>query len=314
MILLRELVDKVVKASSSVLVEKEREVTLITLAIIAGGHALIEGVPGIAKTLSVKVVAKALGLTFSRIQMTPDMLPSDIIGTKIIDPRTGEERLLIGPINANIVLADEINRASPRTQSALLEAMQERQVTIEGLTVKLPEPFSVIATMNPLELEGVFPLPEAQLDRFFLKIKDVGLSESGLKVLLKEGLEKIEEKYRKMQSVSNSEEVLQARKDIEKVYVDGVLLSYIARIVRNISSQPSVRAPVSPRAAGMLLTLSKEFAIIDGRDYLIPDDVKKAAIPSLSHRIFLKPEFLAEGLTGEEVVKKALESVEVPRP
>jgi len=310
----KNIVDLVVREASKVLVEREKDVKLITLAIIAGGHVLVEGIPGIAKTLTAKTVAKLMNLRYSRIQLTPDLLPADIIGTKIYNQKTGEFDIVVGPINANLVLADEINRASPRTQSALLEAMQERQVTIEGVTIKLPEPFTVIATMNPIEMEGVFPLPEAQLDRFFIKVNMTSLSREGLNKLLKRSFHDIEASFEELKPVTNASDILNARNDLNHVIVEESIINYVVRISEFINKHKAVRLGVTPRGLMMLLTLAKGLALLDGRDYVIPDDVKEAAIPALSHRVFLKPEYVAEGVDGSDVVTQAINNVEVPRP
>jgi len=312
--LLAKIVRKVIEEASRILVEREREIELIVMAIVAGGHALLEGVPGIAKTLTAKVVAKLMRLSFSRIQCTLDLLPADIIGTKVYNPKTGDFELRLGPIYANLVLVDEINRAPPRTQSALLEAMQEKQVTIEGETIKLPTPFTVLATQNPIELEGTFPLPEAQIDRFFVKI-DVELpSRDGLVKLLRKGMASIEREFETLKPVIEPHQIAEASKEIENVYVDEDVLNYVVKIVEYSHKHPATKLGVSPRGALMLMTLAKEYALLDERDYLIPDDVKRAALPALSHRIFIKPEYVAEGITGRHVVMEILEKVAAPRP
>lgn len=311
---IESIVRRVIESSADVLVEREYDVKLLVLSVIAGGHALIEGIPGIAKTLTAKTVARLLNLKFSRIQLTPDLLPADIVGTKIFNQKTGDFEVVIGPINANLVLADEINRASPRTQSALLEAMQEKQVTIEGSTIKLPEPFTVVATMNPVELEGVFPLPEAQLDRFFIKVDMKSLSRGGLAELLRRGSTKIEEFFENLRPVVSVEEVLEGRRELSRVYVEDSVLEYMLKIYDALNNHRYVRLGVTPRGLMMLHTLAKCLALADGRDYVIPDDVKAAAAPALSHRVLLKPEVIVEGISSREVVEEVLKSVGVPRP
>ena len=310
--MIRELVKSIVKEASKVLIEREEDIKLLTLSTILGGHALIEGVPGIGKTLTVKVMARLLGLKFSRVQMTPDLLPADIMGTKIYDESLKTFRTILGPIHSNIVLADEINRASPRTQSALLEAMQEGQVTIEGETYRLPQPFIVIATMNPIELEGVFPLPEAQLDRFFIKISMKQLSDEGLRRLLNLGLYEIEHRLLSLKPITSADELLRAREELSLVKVKPLLINYLISLGKGIETHRATKVGISPRGIAMLLRLAKALAVLDGRNYVIPDDVKAAALPALSHRIFIKPEFLGE-VTGEEVVRAVLDSVEVPK-
>jgi len=308
------IVDGVVEESSKVLVGRQKYVELITFSIILEGHVLIEGIPGIAKTLTAKTIAKLLNLTFSRIQCTVDILPSDIIGTKIFNQKTSNFELRLGPIYANIVLVDEINRASPRAQSALLEAMQERQVTIDGETVKLPKPFTVLATQNPIELEGTFPLPEAQLDRFYIKVEMEPLEGGSLVKLLKKGLRSIEIEFENLKPIVSPEQIFVAAEEVNQVYVDDDVYEYIARIVEYSNRHQAVRLGVTPRGALMLLNLAKEFALYDHRKYTIPDDVKKASQPVLSHRILLKPEYIAEGYSTKKIIQEILAKVEVPKP
>jgi len=311
---LSRIVEKIVGEASKVLVARESHVKLLLLAIFAEGHVLIEGVPGIAKTLTAKVVSKLLNMRFSRVQCTIDTLPSDIIGTKIFNQKTGDFELRLGPVYTNILLVDEINRASPRTQSALLEAMQERQVTIDGETIALPKPFVVLATQNPIELEGTFPLPEAQLDRFYIKLAMDLLDRASLLALLKKGLRTIEIEYENLKPVADASYLENISKEIEEVYIDSSIYDYIASIVEYSHKHEAVRLGVTPRGALMLLQLAKELALVEGRKYVIPDDVKAAAIPALSHRILLKPEFVAGGYTGEKVVREVLSKVEPPKP
>ncbi len=309
------IVERVAEVCAGLLIEREDHVRMLVLAVVAGGHVLIEGVPGVAKTLTAKSVARALDLKFSRIQMTPDLLPADIVGTKVYDQKTGDFRIVLGPLHANVVLVDEINRASPRTQSALLEAMQERQVTIEGEVFALPEPFTVLATMNPVEVEGVFPLPEAQLDRFLMKLPMGGLSRDGIKKLLRADLDAIEEGVRNLKPVVSREEVLEARKELGEVWVDDSVIEYVVRISEALSSHRAVRLGLSPRGAAMLLLLSKALALAESRKYVIPDDVKTAALYAVPHRILVRPELAPEGPARRElIVREVISKVEVPRP
>ncbi|MCX8185238.1 MAG: AAA family ATPase [Sulfolobales archaeon] len=311
----RSVVEKVAEVCGSFLVEREEHVKMLVLAVIAGGHVLVEGIPGVAKTLTAKSAAKAMGLKFSRIQMTPDLLPADIVGSKVFDQKSGDFKVLLGPIHANIVLVDEVNRASPRTQSALLEAMQERQVTIEGDLFTLPNPFTVLATMNPIEVEGVFPLPEAQLDRFLMRLPMGSLSREGMKKLLKSDIEAIEEGLRNLKPVVSMEEILEARKELREVWVDDSLIDYVIRISENLNSHRAVRFGLSPRGAAMLLLLSRALALSDGRRYVIPDDVKLASMYVIPHRIVIKPELVSNGpMRKESLVRDVLSKTEVPRP
>ncbi len=305
------IVNRIIEHAREIVIGKDRELKILIATIIVGGHVLLEGVPGVAKTLMARVVAASFDLSFKRIQFTPDLLPSDIIGTKIFNPKTGEFETRRGPIFANIVLADEVNRASPRTQSALLEAMQEKQVTIEGETHRLPEPFTVIATQNPIELEGTFPLPEAQLDRFTTKI-----------VIEMPGREILLEILRKLRTivewpvarVATAKDILEARKLLWEVEVSDPVREYIVSLVEATHRHRDVRLGASPRAAIALQQIARALAAFEGRDYVIPDDVKKAAPYVLVHRVILKPEAELEGVTGETVVKDVLASVEVPVP
>ncbi len=303
----KSIVDEV----SKIIVGKLNIINYILIALYSGGHVLLEGVPGVAKTLMAKTIARTFNMTYSRVQATPDLLPSDIIGTFIYDPKTGEFRPRKGPIFANIVLFDEINRASPRTQSALLEAMQEKQVTIEGVTFKLPEPFMVIATQNPIEMEGTFPLPEAQLDRFLLKVVvDYPSHEESIEILRR--IHFIEE-FR-VNIVADASDVLKIREMLPYVRVSREVMDYIVSIVEESRKHPLVRLGGSPRAGIAIYLCSKARALIEGRDYVIPDDVKYVAYPVLRHRIILKPEAELEGITTDQVISEILKTVKVPTP
>ncbi len=308
----RLLAESVVDNVSRVLYGLERQARLIVAALVAGGHVLLEGVPGVAKTALARAVARSLRLEFRRVQFTPDLLPSDIIGTVVYDQRSGEFRVRRGPVFTNILLADEINRASPRTQSALLEAMQERQVTIEGRSYRLPEPFMVIATQNPVEMEGTFPLPEAQLDRFLARIVIPLPDRRGVREILRVaerggGLEAVDS----LEPVAGPGEVEEARREAAAVRVDDELLDYIAALVEESHRLPGVRLGASPRAGVALLRYAKALAAMEGRGYLIPDDVKEAARYVLPHRLVL-------GLEAEErperLVEELLKRVPVPVP
>lgn len=275
---------KLIDTLSRYIVGYEWELELLLVGLLSRGHVLIEGLPGTGKTLITKLFAQSLGLEFKRIQMTPDMLPSDIVGARIVDPKTGELRLILGPIHANIVLIDELNRASPKTQSALLEAMQEGYVSIEGEEIKLPEPFMVIATLNPYEREGIFPLPIASLDRFTLSLEFDYLDRNGeIEVLRRD--HKLRGVEPSIKPIANTSEVLEAIDEASRIHVDEKIMSYIVEIVRATRSVEGVVLGASTRAAVHLLRACKAYASINGRDYVIPDDVKKLAIPVLSHRI-----------------------------
>jgi MoxR-like ATPase len=298
---------------SGYLIEKEREVKLILAALIARGHVLIEGVPGVAKTTIAKSIARSLSLEFKRVQMTPDLLPMDIIGYKIFDQKTGEFKFVKGPIFTNILLADEINRASPRTQSALLEAMQERQVTVEGETFRLDEPFMVLATQNPVEMEGVFPLPEAQLDRFLIKVETGYPSTKGFIAMLKR-IDEIEAWVESIKPVVSREEVLNEIKSVKDVRVDEAIYQYIAALVEETRRHSAVRLGASPRSGIAILRMAKAVAYLEGRNYVIPDDVKQVLVPTLSHRLILNPEFEIEGVSASRVIEEIMSKVPVPKP
>ncbi|ADV64656.1 AAA family ATPase [Desulfurococcus mucosus] len=295
------------------LIERERELRVIVAAMLAKGHVIMEGVPGVAKTYTAKAVARLLDLEFKRVQMTPDLLPSDIVGYSIFDPKTGGFTVRRGPIFTNILLADEINRASPRTQSALLEAMQERQVTIEGETHRLPEPFMVIATMNPVEMEGVFPLPEAQLDRFLVRVEAGYTSHEGLVKILKRA-EEIERAIEGLKPVASRSELLEEISRAAEVRVDDSIYDYAASIIEETRRHPAVRLGGSPRAGIALVRVAKSLAYMEGRGYVIPDDVKEACKPVLSHRLILKPEYEVQGLSVSRVIEDVLSRVKVPAP
>ena len=307
----RSVSERILKEAGKVVVGKTDVLKHVLISMYVGGHILLEGVPGVAKTLIAKTIARTVNLSYSRIQATPDLLPSDIIGTLVYDPRTNDFKPRKGPIFANIVLFDEINRASPRTQSALLEAMQEKQVTMEGITYKLPEPFIVIATMNPIEMEGTFPLPEAQLDRFLLKvIVDYPTREESKEILSRVHL--IEEFD--IRPVASGADILRIKNMIKQVRISDELITYIIDLVEATRKHPHVRLGGSPRAMISLLLTSKANALIEGRDYIIPDDIKFVAKPVLRHRIILKPEAEFEGITPDQVIDNVLQKTPVPTP
>uniref|UniRef100_A0A7C2V9N4 MoxR family ATPase n=1 Tax=Ignisphaera aggregans TaxID=334771 RepID=A0A7C2V9N4_9CREN len=304
------LVNKAIESIRQKVIGKRKEIELILATLFAEGHALIEGVPGVAKTLIAKTIASTLGLEFRRVQATPDLLPSDIIGVQVYDARTGQFKFQKGPIFTNILFVDEINRAPPKTQSSLLEAMQERQVTVEGITYRLPRPFLVIATMNPIEIEGTFPLSEAQVDRFLAKIS-IGYPS------VEETVEIIDRYYSIVEDsgvspVLSVNDVLTIIDGIKRVYVDNNIKKYIALIVEMTRRHRLIKLGASPRGAIALYLLSKAVALIRRRDYVIPDDVKYVAQAALSHRIILRGEARISGLTVNDVISDILEKVEPP--
>jgi MoxR-like ATPase len=285
------------------------------LTLLCGGHALVEGVPGVAKTLTVKTLARFLSLDFRRVQGTPDMMPADILGTSVFSLKTNDFSFHKGPVFTQFLLADEINRMPPRTQAALLESMEERQVTMDGETHILDEYFTVFATQNPLEFEGTYPLPEAQLDRFLLKIQ-VGYPSAAEERAVLERHHASPEATHLEQSPLESvgfAELSAARQEVRRVRVEPAMFDYLLAVARRTREWPAVSLGASPRAAAGLLIVAKGYAARDGRDYLIPDDVKAAALPCLRHRLILKPEVELEGFDPDRVLKDILAAVPLPK-
>ncbi|WP_457753340.1 AAA family ATPase [Thermococcus sp.] len=303
----------ILKEVGKAIVGKEEVLKLILTTILADGHILIEDLPGLAKTLMAKSFATALGVRFRRVQFTPDLLPSDILGVSVFNQKTLEFEFRKGPIFTNILLADEINRAPPKTQSALLEAMQERQVTIEGKTYYLDRPFVVIATQNPIEQEGTYPLPEAQLDRFLVRLR-VGYPTKQEEIeILRRRIERKKEEV-DISPIVTPEEVVKMQRAVEDVYVSDAVLEYITDIVKATrENKREIDIGASPRGSLALLKLSRAYAALEGRDYVIPDDVKKVAVPALSHRLILKRELWYTRVSQESVMQRILEKVPVPK-
>jgi len=305
----KEFLDTLKREVHKAVVGKDDVIELLAVALLSEGHVILEGIPGVAKTTIAKSFAKAIGLEFSRIQLTPDLLPADIIGTVYYDQRTGQFKIKKGPIFANVVLADEINRAQPKTQSALLEAMQEGQVTIEGNTLPLPKPFLVIATKNALEFEGVYTLPEAQLDRFMLHI-DVGYPDKNeeLEMLLR----KDRGEFGEVKQVFTPSQIMALIAKVKSVKTSEEVLHYLYEIVARTRRDERLLVGASPRAAEHLLYAAKAKAFLSGRDYVIPDDVKEMAVHVLSHRLLVRAEYELEGVKSEDIVREILDEVEVP--
>ena len=302
---------QVISEVERAIVGKRELLEMIMAAALAGGHVLLEDYPGLGKTLIARSFATVLGLDFKRIQFTPDLLPGDITGGYVYNRVDNNFELRKGPVFANIILADEINRASPKTQSALLEAMQEEQVTLEGETMRLPQPFLVLATQNPIEYEGTFPLPEAQLDRFMLKLA-VGYPSIGdEKEILHRRHERRQDEVT-LSKVTNAGQLLDMRAAVETVHVDADLEEYIAGIVHATRADRRVAVGSSPRGSLAFLKMARAHATLDGRDYILPDDVKRFAVPVLSHRLILQPEYwMSKQVTGE-VIRDVLEKIPVP--
>ncbi|WP_099209608.1 AAA family ATPase [Thermococcus henrietii] len=305
----KEFIEALKAEVSKAVVGREEVIELLTIALLTEGHVLLEGIPGVAKTTIAKAFASAIGLSFSRIQFTPDLLPADIIGVRYYDQKTGEWVVKMGPVFANVVLADEINRAQPKTQSALLEAMQERQVTIEGNTYELPRPFLVIATMNPLEQEGVYPLPEAQIDRFMLKVEMGYPSREEELTLLRR---KSTGDFGDVSPVVDGDELFSLMEAVRSVRVGDEVIEYIYALISATRSDERLLFGASPRAGEHLLYGAKAVAFLDGRDYVIPDDVKRVALPTLAHRLVLRVDYELEGLKPRDVIEDILRRTPVP--
>jgi MoxR-like ATPase len=305
------LSNRVVGQVERAVVGKRQVLEKMMASILAGGHILIEDYPGLAKTLIANSFSVALGLKFRRIQFTPDLLPGDITGGYVFDRVNSRFELRQGPIFANVILADEINRASPKTQSALLEAMQEYQVTLEGETMKLPQPFIVMATQNPIEYEGTFPLPEAQLDRFLIKVSVGYPSTTDEQEMLRRRRERMHDEF-DLEPVTDAAELQAIRSVVEQIHVDPDIERYVVAVVAATRGRRQVAVGASPRGSLALLKLSRAWAAMQGRSYVLPDDVKLFVLPALSHRLILEPELWMKRNASEEVLETVLQSVPVP--
>jgi len=295
---------------------QEHVVEQVLVAILANGHVLLEGVPGVAKTLLVRCLAKTLNLNYGRVQFTPDLMPSDVVGTTVFDPKTTDFKVHKGPIFVNVLLADEINRTPPKTQAALLEAMEERRVTIDGVPYPLPPPFIVFATQNPIDFEGTYPLPEAQQDRFLLKVVvDYPSADAEVDVLKRHhaGFRPQNLDAFGIEPVVSAEELAQMQADVSRVTVEEKIFSYIYEMVKATRNSNDVMVGGSPRAGIALLNCSKAVAALRGRDFVIPDDVKELALPVLRHRVLLRPEAEVEGLSSDRVLRSIIDAQVVPR-
>ncbi|MHA1683121.1 MAG: AAA family ATPase [Promethearchaeota archaeon] len=281
----------------------------VFIAVLCDSHVLLEGLPGLAKTVMAKTFAAVLGCTFRRIQFTPDLLPADITGSQIFDQKSSEFVFMKGPLFSNIVLADEINRAAPKTQSALLEAMGEKQITVEGTTYPLASPFIVIATQNPIEQEGTYPLPEAQLDRFYFKIiMDYPESDDEVEIMKRQ----VKGIRHQVNAILNPDEIVSLQKKLDFVWINSRILRYIRDITTKTRDDPQIHIGAGPRASLVLMKAAKARAAILGRNYVIPDDVKEVAFSTLNHRLQMKPEAELEGVTKDSIVKRILEEIPVP--
>ena len=311
-----EAAAKVRTEVAKAIVGQERAVEYALVAFLADGHVLLEGVPGLAKTLLARTLSRVLDLQFTRIQFTPDLMPSDVIGTNVFDPREVSFKLRKGPIFTAVLLADEINRTPPKTQAALLEAMEERQATIDGVRYPLPFPFIVFATQNPIEFEGTYPLPEAQQDRFMFKVVlDYPLPEHEIQVLrnFDKGFRAQSLEEAGIQAVINADDLREIRADINKVRVDDKIFNYIYEIVSSTRGSRDILIGASPRAGLALVAGSKALSAIRDRDFVIPDDVKELALPVMRHRVILRPEAEIEGLSVDDVLTSLVDAQVVPR-
>lgn len=311
---LSQSIEKIREEMAKVIVGQHRMIDQMMVALLANGHVLLEGVPGIAKTLTSKLLAKSFSVGFSRIQFTPDLMPSDIIGTSIFNQKNHEFEFRKGPIFSNIVLIDEINRAPAKTQAALFEVMEERQITADGRTSVLEAPFIVFATQNPIEQEGTYRLPEAQLDRFLFKIEiEYPSLQEEIKILTDFNGQTATNPVALVNPVISREELLAHQKTVKQIFIEEKLLTYIATLVQQSRNFNGLYLGASPRASLNIMNAAKAFAAIRGRDFVSPDDVQEAAYPVLRHRIILTPEKEMEGATANDIVKQLIEKVEVPR-
>ncbi|MBC5833578.1 MoxR family ATPase [Flavobacterium sp. F372] len=311
---LKTSVDKIRHELGKVIVGQHKMVDQLIVSILANGHILLEGVPGVAKTLTAKLLSKSMALDFSRIQFTPDLMPSDIIGTSVFDLSKSNFEFKKGPVFSNFILIDEINRAPAKTQAALFEVMEERQITVDGKTYIMDEPFLVIATQNPIEQEGTYRLPEAQLDRFLFKIS-IGypnLSEE-ITILQKENELQNRNKMADVATIVSKSEIKEFQGLLKQIIIEPQLIEYIAKVVLNTRENPFLYLGASPRASIAILNASKGFAAIKGRDFVTPEDIKEAAIPVLQHRVVVTPEREMEGISASEIIKQIVDSVEIPR-
>ena len=299
---------------SSVIVGQSKMIDQLLVAILSNGHVLLEGVPGVAKTISAKLLSKTLSLHFSRIQFTPDLMPSDILGTSVFDMSKSAFTFKKGPIFSNFVLIDEINRSPAKTQAALFEVMEERQITVEGTTYPMEAPFLVIATQNPIEQEGTYRLPEAQLDRFLFKINiDYPNLSEEISILQRENALQDRDKLDNIQKVLSQSEIIKYQGIVKQIVVEQQLLEYIAKIVTSTRDNAFLYLGASPRASIAILNASKGYAALRGRDFVTPEDIKESAVPVLQHRVMVAPEREMEGLTSEQIIKQIIDTVEIPR-
>ena len=315
--IIKESIQKAKESLARIIIGQDRVIELALITVFSGGHALLEGVPGIAKTLMVKSIAKIISTSFNRIQFTPDLMPSDITGNNVFNMKTSEFTLVKGPIFSCFVLADEINRAPAKTQAALLQAMQEKQVSIDGRTYQLPKNFTVFATQNPIEFEGTYPLPEAMKDRFLIKISiDYPLEQDELTLISRISQNDSQEDNLDKElckEVLNEHILSMVKESLNIITVKDELIRYIVKLVRKTREFPPILVGGSPRASQALLQTSRILAVIRNRDFVTPDDIKDMALPVLAHRLILRPEYEIEGLRMEEVINDIVRQCEIPR-
>lgn len=311
---LRQNMDAVRKELKKVIVGQDKLINHLLVALLANGHVLLEGVPGIAKTLAVKLLAKTIDTSFSRIQFTPDLMPSDILGTSVFNLKTSDFEFREGPVFSNLVLVDEVNRAPAKTQAAMFEVMEERQATIDGKTYAMETPFIVFATQNPIEQEGTYRLPEAQLDRFLFKVvAGYPVLAEEFEIIRREHETKGFNKTEGVEKVLPGEKIGQYQLLVREIRVEPNLMAYIANIVQRTRETPLLYLGASPRASIAMLNAAKGFAALDGRDFVTPEDIKEAAIPVLRHRVIVSPEKEMEGLKAEQIVSEIISGIEIPR-
>lgn len=311
---LHQATNRIREEIGKIIVGQHQLIDMLIVGLLSDGHILIEGLPGVAKTMTAKLLAQTLDIKFKRIQFTPDLMPSDVVGTSIYNLKNSEFEFKAGPIFANVVLIDEINRAPAKTQAALFECMQEKQVTIDGKTYELTPPFIVLATQNPIEQEGTYRLPEAQLDRFIFKI-NVGYPSLEEETKLIANFHQAEGNFdvKKVSSFLNGDSIIRFRKEIQRIHVESKIIDYIAKIVHATRTYKFLYLGASPRASLFILTASKAFAAINGRDYITPDDVKYIAPYVMHHRVILTPEKEMEGADSMEVIRQLIDTIEIPR-
>lgn len=311
---LQEGIEQIRMELHKVIIGQDDLIDLLIASILSNGHSLIEGVPGVAKTITAKLLAKTMKIDFSRIQFTPDLMPSDILGTSVFNMKSSEFEFKKGPIFSNIILIDEINRAPAKTQAALFEVMEERQITLDGHTYKMEPPFLVFATQNPIEQEGTYRLPEAQLDRFLFKIEvDYPSLNEEIDIIKTHHERKEDNKINLVNGVMSGDDIKGYQQMVQQIHIEPHLIEFIAKIVNNTRENPFLYLGASPRASLAILQASKAFAAINGRDFVTPEDVKHVAIPVLQHRVIVTPEREMEGVNSKQVISQMLDSIEIPR-